>query len=1135
MLFVFKIIMITCKRIAFSAVLGVSLTVGLMPGSSYADTLEFPIIKAESIDGTPTTAEFVLVVSSSTSTARLTTQQVLDVSLRVTPDPRHGDRAGAVYAVLVKDNTFFLLSPDRRFTNWNGQVETLHPFSENVKLANSSVALLSGRLSDPGEYQLFTAYLPDGSAALEFTPEPFIFSINAAAQAPPSEDAIRLFDTKVESGIVQTRCVACHVSGGAARNSALRFQRSMPGSALNNLSALQSYLEVAGNSAETLLRKATGGASHPGGQQLTEGSSEYVSIAQVLKILEQDKAQQTRSISYSFDQSNANTSSMGAQALLSTVTLEPREATLRRATILFAGRAPTAQELRIVRDGDDNTLRASVRQLMAGPAFRAFVVDASNERLLTEGADEPINSNFSNFPVLRNLRYDSDVADQTGQNFWRVYGQRILIAGRRTAGELIAHVLIGELPYSEILTANYMMMNPLLNQVLGGTASFPANAGDKDFVPSRITRYYFPAELVTEQHPRAGFRVKSTGTPLADYPHAGLLTDFGFLSRYPTTATNRNRARARWSLFHFLGIDIEKSSQRPTDEAALADRNNPTMTNPNCSVCHAVLDPVAGAFQNWSEFNMYRQGGTDALDGFYKNPQDGSRGLYRPGDLWYRDMRDPGLFETKISSRDSTLRELAQLIVKEPAFLKASAQFWWPAIFGPHMTQIPAVESDRGFDAKNAAYQAQQASLAEFASVLGQRMNAKDMLVEMVMSPWFSADTTTSYEFRAIQMEANLGAERLLTPRQLAAKTLNLTGVAWRSNGSPSGAFYSGYDQLQVLLGGIDSVAVLERASSLTPSISAILETHAAEVSCPAVVKEFERPRSERQLLSLVDESMTPLGLASNRFDVVTKTSTDWQDFRSNARIPASGAVISVSFANPYCDYDGVKCLEQRVLFIDAITLRHASGVQQRFEANAPEVSMRGQHCYLNGSDATFYADCTLSLGVKLESAYDLDVIVHMAAQQAPSREERVQAIVDVSSTEDILTATTINAGRIKEQIAEMFMKLHGKRYSIDSLEVQQTYSLFAVAQESARLRGRTSINNCPIWIDGNFFTDVLTPQQLSLARTPSKQLNSDHWEIDWNYAGPLISRMTSDPRGAKHGWIAVLAYMLSHYDYMHE
>ena len=114
------------------------------------------------------------------------------------------------------------------------------------------------------------------------------------------------------------------------------------------------------------------------------------------------------------------------------------------------------------------------------------------------------------------------------------------------------------------------------------------------------------------------------GPRITHYPHAGILnTDGVFLQRYPSTATNRNRARARWTYYHFLGVDVEKSASRTTNPMALADTNNPTLHNPACTVCHGVLDPVAGAFQNYNDEGLYKSewGGIDSLDGFYKYPE----------------------------------------------------------------------------------------------------------------------------------------------------------------------------------------------------------------------------------------------------------------------------------------------------------------------------------------------------------------------------------------------------------------------------------------------------------------------------------------------------------------------------------
>ena len=136
---------------------------------------------------------------------------------------------------------------------------------------------------------------------------------------------------------------------------------------------------------------------------------------------------------------------------------------------------------------------------------------------------------------------------------------------------------------------------------------------------------------------------------IEDYPHAGVLNTPAFLARYPSTETNRNRARARWTYFHFLGVDIEKSAARTTNPAALADTNNPTLNNPACAVCHQFHDPVAGTFQNYGNEGWYRDSfsGPDSLPDTYKFPQrfdrDAAPSPYAMEDTWYRDMRVPGL------------------------------------------------------------------------------------------------------------------------------------------------------------------------------------------------------------------------------------------------------------------------------------------------------------------------------------------------------------------------------------------------------------------------------------------------------------------------------------------------------------
>ena len=86
-------------------------------------------------------------------------------------------------------------------------------------------------------------------------------------------------------------------------------------------------------------------------------------------------------------------------------------------------------------------------------------------------------------------------------------------------------------PYTEILTADYMMMNPFLNNWMEGSANFSSTDGKDVFKPSRIGGYYYPdaLEIVDYRPSNSNSTYKVIGEPLAEYPHSGILTDFGFL------------------------------------------------------------------------------------------------------------------------------------------------------------------------------------------------------------------------------------------------------------------------------------------------------------------------------------------------------------------------------------------------------------------------------------------------------------------------------------------------------------------------------------------------------------------------------------------------------------------------------
>jgi hypothetical protein len=1105
------------------------LALGLSPAYSQI-TSNIATIDSASTDGSASSSVFQLSIAAAAATA-LTTTMNMDIVLSLAPQPSHQGIKADVYTVIVADGRFFTLDPDGGYSPWNGAVETLTPFVTGHTLSSTNqFTLLDGKLSEAGSYLYFAAYSVEGESRLLFTPNPAQLAVKESTTLPDETNspAAITFDAEVEDSIVQAQCIACHVEGGLARSSALQFQRTNTASSLNNFGALSAYIDAKGS--ELFLAKIAGEQGHVGGVQLAKDSSGYASFQKLIAELA-DSAEAT---SYVFS-STSDSPSPRQASFLSEVILEPREATLRRAALLLQGRSPTDAERKAV--VSDTTLRTALRNMMQGAAFREFVVTGVNDRLLIEGSDNPIDINHNNWFKIYNQKVEYTLSGQVEKEraLWHEMGE----ASRRASGELVAFVMEQDKPYSEILTANYMMMNPFANEWLEGTAVFSSSDGNDVYKPSRIKGYYYNTEFrKTVDRVNSNSSYELIGAPVESYPHSGLLTDFGFLSRYPTTATNRNRARARWAFYHFLGIDIEKSSQRPTDEAALADRNNPTMNNPNCTVCHALLDPVAGAFQNWDDFNRYRGNGYDALDNFYKWPEDGSKSPYQFGDLWYRDMREPGLFDKRIANNEETLNSLAELIVADPAFLSASAKFWWPSVFGKPMLDSPAVESDQGYAGKYAAYQAQQESLKDFSAALATRMSAKDMLVEMIMSPWFSGESVTSYAFNEAQYEAQFGSKQLLTPEQLGRKTRALTGVSWRSNMRPSGEMNSAYETFSVLLGGIDSEAVTSRATELTPTMTSILMTHATESACPAVVRQFAKPIEERTLFSFVEESTLPLLHGAESFTVLSEELGDWKKQSFAAQANAGAKTIAIKFTNPYCDYDGQKCLDQRILFVDSLTVTSPSGKVESFKGNDSRfrstINSNGyQDCY---GESQGYAKCyngTLSLNFTAQEAGRYQVEASLSGQLAPSREGYLEVVMSIESNENVLTTTTPNATAIRNQISKLFDVLHGANFGVNSESVTQVYEIFGAALAKAPEAHSGIFYQCAIGRDGMFYDENLSQTELDGFRSLSP--NGDWYQEDYEARRVFDDAFRSDPYGSKYAWTAVMMYMLSHYDYLHE
>ena len=122
------------------------------------------------------------------------------------------------------------------------------------------------------------------------TPAPAPASTPAPAPAPAPatvtsrEKALTLYEESISSSIVQSKCVRCHVQGGSAGGSSLRFLRGTGDSVSANIAMFEALLNSRSNGKQYILGKVSGNG-HGGGMQLPIGSAGYASLSEFLSLL----------------------------------------------------------------------------------------------------------------------------------------------------------------------------------------------------------------------------------------------------------------------------------------------------------------------------------------------------------------------------------------------------------------------------------------------------------------------------------------------------------------------------------------------------------------------------------------------------------------------------------------------------------------------------------------------------------------------------------------------------------------------------------------------------------------------------------------------------------------------------------
>lgn len=610
------------------------------------------------------------------------------------------------------------------------------------------------------------------------------------------------FSKEVWKPVLEQRCFSCHNQSGQAKFSNFVLQPSSQTGYLDT--NLEAFAEIARYEVEgksVLLQKPLGDLNHEGGPVLQEDSPEFKALAGMIERVKNPViCEDSETLDKHFDD----------------VELLTPEETLRKTTLNLGGRLPTPEEFAVVEEKGIDGMDQVIDNLAKEDVFYVRIKEMFNDMFLTDrylGNSNAVGLLDGDiFPESRWYQ-DRDENDLTNEDPAEVEAANLYANNSvaREPLELIAYVVRNDRPFTEIITADYMLVNPFSARIYGAEASFANKLNQNDWQEGKIT----------------------------GQPHSGILTSPMFLNRFPTTATNRNRHRSRMIYQFFLATDVMALAERPLDPTSIEDFN-PTLYNPSCTSCHAVIDPLAGAFQNWN------------ARGSYEPPENG----------WFEDMLPPGFGETKIAfeERTESLSWLAAEIAADPRFATATVHNFYRGLMGHKLVRAIG-EDPVTYDNLAIAHDIQVEYFEKLSTeFIANDYNAKYVLKELVKGPYFRIKNIPETSDEATRTQyAEMGVGRLLTPEMLDRKIESVTGLPWAESYDITRRVLLRTDRYRILYGGIDSDGVTERIDSPNGIMANVQWRMANEMACRTTALDFTTENMEdRRYFKFVDPSFVP-------------------------------------------------------------------------------------------------------------------------------------------------------------------------------------------------------------------------------------------------------------------------------------
>lgn len=220
--------------------------------------------------------------------------QALDITGEIQVEEAHIGTVGNLYLVVQVGEDLLIRDASGSYIPWDLDIATLQATTVGKTLSAiepltivDDVALGPAGVSGT-TLSIFFAY--DSAAnpgELYYSGSPLMVAVQLQAEEQPTEpQSFTLFTNNISQPIIQSRCIACHVSGGAASSTRLVYVRSnVADFQTQNYNTLLDFIQTAGSS---LLLSKPQGIGHGGGVQLQSGSAEFTAWSEFISAAESD-------------------------------------------------------------------------------------------------------------------------------------------------------------------------------------------------------------------------------------------------------------------------------------------------------------------------------------------------------------------------------------------------------------------------------------------------------------------------------------------------------------------------------------------------------------------------------------------------------------------------------------------------------------------------------------------------------------------------------------------------------------------------------------------------------------------------------------------------------------------------------